>query len=178
MAQDQAAQLLHAMGAGDVRAARRLSDMLTPRIYAQAYRMTGHSAQAEDIVQEVLVKLWKQAPTWDDSRAKVSTWVYRVTANACLDHLRRPRLLGDDAIPDMADMGPSASQHLQHTARVDALQEALMQLPDRQRQAVVLRYIEGLSNPDIAHILDTSVDAIESLSARGKRALSNILRPQ
>ena len=59
---------------------------------------------------------------------------------------------------------------MQDQARVDALPEALMQLPDRQRQAFILRYIEGLSNPEIAQILEASVDAIESLSARGKRA--------
>jgi RNA polymerase sigma-70 factor (ECF subfamily) len=56
-----------------------------------------------------------------------------------------------------------------------AFQAALMQLPERQRQAVVLRHIEGLSNPEIAAVLDVGVEAVESLTARGKRALAAIL---
>jgi RNA polymerase sigma-70 factor (ECF subfamily) len=64
---------------------------------------------------------------------------------------------------------------MQAQARAEALQEALMQLPDRQRQAVVLRHIEGLSNPEIAQIMDIGPRAVESLTARGKRALEAML---
>ncbi|MCJ8334339.1 MAG: sigma-70 family RNA polymerase sigma factor, partial [Epibacterium sp.] len=69
----------------------------------------------------------------------------------------------------------SAAEMVQDGAREQALQAALMQLPERQRRAVVLRHIEGLSNPEIAEILDVSVEAVESLTARGKRALANLL---
>jgi RNA polymerase sigma-70 factor (ECF subfamily) len=64
---------------------------------------------------------------------------------------------------------------LQERARVDALQEALNALPERQRQAVVLRHIEGLANPEIAAIMDVNIEAVESLTARGKRALKAAL---
>ena len=67
---------------------------------------------------------------------------------------------------------------MQDNARHDALQAALMRLPERQRQAVVLRHIEGLANPDIATILDVGVAAVESLTSRGKRALTADLAAQ
>lgn len=169
------ADLLAAMAAGDVRAARALSDRLTPIVWSHAYRLTGDRTVAEDIAQDALVRLWKIAATWEPGRAKVTTWLYQVTANLCTDHMRKKRHLGSDEVPEIADTAPSVPAQMQAKARQDALQDALLQLPERQRQAVVLRHIEGVSNPDIADILDISVDAVESLTARGKRALAAIL---
>ena len=78
-------------------------------------------------------------------------------------------------MPEPQDDAPGADQALLQKARADALQAALGELPDRQRQAVVLRHIEGLSNPEIAAIMEIGVEAVESLTARGKRALSDAL---
>ena len=73
------------------------------------------------------------------------------------------------------DPTPGAAQKMQQAARVDALQQALASLPDRQRQAVVLRHIDGMANPEIAEVLGIGVEAVESLTARGKRALAKLL---
>jgi len=73
------------------------------------------------------------------------------------------------------DDAPGAEARLQDGARHDALQNALAALPERQRQAVVLRHLEGLSNPEIAAIMDIGVEAVESLSARGRRSLEQAL---
>jgi RNA polymerase sigma-70 factor (ECF subfamily) len=80
-----------------------------------------------------------------------------------------------DAIPEPEDDAPSVAENLQQATRAEALQKALSQLPERQRQAVVLRHIEGLSNPEIAQIMDIGPRAVESLTARGKRALEALL---
>ena len=80
-----------------------------------------------------------------------------------------------DAIPEPADGQASAADRMHDRARADALQSALNQLPERQRQAVVLRHIKGLANPEIADIMDVTVEAVESLTSRGKRALSALL---
>ena len=80
-----------------------------------------------------------------------------------------------DDIPEPLDGTPSVAARMQQKSRKDALQSALDHLPERQRQAVVLRHIEGLSNPEIAIIMDITPRAVESLTARGKRALSDIL---
>jgi RNA polymerase sigma-70 factor (ECF subfamily) len=173
------AALLQAYAAGESDAARELATRYTPLVFAHAFRMLNDRAEAEDVAQEAMLKLWRQAPGWDaDGGASVRTWLYRVTANLCIDRLRKTR---PDAMPedlDVADDGPGAEARLQAKARQMALEEALMQLPDRQRQAVVLRHIEGLGNTEIAQIMDIGPRAVESLTARGKRALTALLSGQ
>ncbi|WP_171178510.1 RNA polymerase sigma factor [Ruegeria sp. HKCCD8929] len=160
---------------GDGQAARDLTGRLGPRAYSVALRVLGNRAEAEDVAQEAMMRLWQMAPDWQPGRAKVSTWLYRVTLNLCLDLKRRRRTEDLDAVPEPQDDSLSAPERLQEAARIDALQAALMQLPERQRQAVILRHIEELSNPEIAGIMDISVEAVESLTARGKRALAKAL---
>lgn len=167
---DDALLVLYANG--DDRAARALTMRLTPRVFAQAFRMLGDRAEAEDVAQEALMRLWKIAPEWRQGEAKVSTWLYRVTANLCTDRLRKRRSVGIDEIPEPEDDAIGPAEALQDKARLDALQGALNALPERQRQAVILRHIEGLGNPEIAEIMEISVEAVESLTARGKRALA------
>lgn len=172
---DQDAALLARYAGGDQSAARLLATRLTPRIFAHATRVLGDGAEAEDVTQEALLRLWRVAPEWRTGEAKVTTWLYRVAANLCTDRLRKRRTTAIEDVAEPADPTPSAVQGLQQAARMDALQAALQTLPDRQRQAVVLRHIEGLANPEIAAILDVGVEAVESLTARGKRALKAAL---
>jgi RNA polymerase sigma-70 factor (ECF subfamily) len=115
------------------------------------------------------------APEWRQGEAKVTTWLYRVVANLCTDRLRKGRGVGLDQIAEPEDGKASAAEVMQDKARLDALQDALDTLPERQRQAVVLRHIEGLANPEIGDVMDISTEAVESLTARGKRALAEAL---
>ncbi|MEP2642723.1 RNA polymerase sigma factor [Roseobacter sp.] len=170
---DDALLALFAEGASG--AARTLTGRLLPRVYAHAVRMLGDPTEAEDAAQEAMMKLWRIAPDWRPGEAQVSTWLYRVTANLCTDRLRKRRGVPLDDIAEPADPQPGAVQQIQDQTRYDALQSALNQLPERQRQAVVLRHIEGLSNPEIAHAMEIGPRAVESLTARGKRALTDIL---
>ena len=120
-----------------------------------------------------MLRLWRVAPDWRQGEAQVTTWLYRVVANLCTDRLRR-RGRGaplEDA-PEPEDPAATPADGMQERARADALQLALNALPERQRQAVVLRHIEELGNPEIAGIMEISVEAVESLIARGKRALA------
>lgn len=173
---DQASLLALAVD-GDANAARALAHDLGQRAYAQAFRMLGNQAEAEDVAQDALLRLWRIAPTWDAGVAKPSTWVYRVVANLCIDRMRRakPESLDAEGAPVPEDPAPCVEAQMLARSRTQALHRALRALPDRQQQAVVLRHIEGLANPDIADIIGVSVEAVESLTARGKRALAAAL---
>ena len=168
--------LLIAFANGDGQAARYLTVRLLPRILAQATRMMGNPSEAEDVAQDAMMRLWKVAPEWRQNEAQVSTWLYRVTANLCTDRLRkRRRAVSLDQVAEPLDDAPSVPAQMQTQARMTALSDCLAQLPDRQAQAVSLRHLEGLSNPDIAQIMDISVRSVESLTARGKRALADLM---
>lgn len=167
--------LLALFANGNASAARALTARLTQRVMGHAYRLLGNHAEAEDVTQEAMLRLWKIAPDWRQGEAKVTTWLYRVVANLCIDLRRRARGVALDSIPEPEDGRASVTDHMQAEARAEALQTALDQLPDRQRQAVVLRHIEGLANPEIAEIMEITTEAVESLTARGKRALTAAL---
>jgi len=172
---DDALLVLYANG--DREAARLLTLRLGPRVLGHARRLLGDAAEAEDVAQEAMLRLWRIAPEWRPGEAKVTTWLYRVTANLCTDRLRKARggHTGLDAAPEPEDDRPGPAEAMQQSARMDALQQALDALPERQRQAVVLRHIEGLGNPEIAGIMGIGTEAVESLTARGKRALAAAL---
>ena len=176
---DEALLVLYANG--DPVAARDLAGRLVPRVLGYATRLLGDRAEAEDIAQEVMLRLWRAAPDWRPGEAQVSTWVYRVAANLCTDRLRsrqRKRAQNLDEVAEPEDGAAAAVEVMIDADRQAALQAALAALPDRQREAVVLRHIEGLANPQIAEVMQIGVEAVESLIARGKRALTAALSGQ
>jgi RNA polymerase sigma-70 factor (ECF subfamily) len=125
-----------------------------------------------------MLRLWRMAPDWQPGSAKVSTWLYRVTVNLCSDRLRRRRNVALDTVPEPEDGAAGVPEQMMDADRAAALEAALLRLPERQRQAVVLRHLEGLGNPEIAAIMDIGVEAVESLVARGKRGLVAALAGQ
>jgi RNA polymerase sigma-70 factor (ECF subfamily) len=170
---DEALLVLYANG--DAAAARALTLRFAPRVFAFAMRMLGDRAEAEDVAQDAMLRLWRVAPQWRAGEAKISTWLYRVASNLCTDRLRKSRPRGLDDAPEVEDGAVSVVSRLIAADRTRALDTALVALPDRQRQAVVLRHLEGLGNPEIAEVMDMSVEAVESLVARGKRNLAALL---
>ncbi len=168
--------LLIAYANGDQDAAQLLTKRVLPRVLTQATRMLNDRAEAEDVAQDAMIRLWKVAPDWRQGEAQVTTWLYRVVANLCVDRLRQRRGgVGLDQIPEPPDPTISVAARMQDDVRMKALSDALAQLPERQAEAVALRHLEGLANPDIAQIMDISVRSVESLTARGKRALAALL---
>jgi RNA polymerase sigma factor (sigma-70 family) len=175
----QDAELLALYARGDRAAARSLTLRFTPLALRVAARMLGDGAEAEDVAQEAMLRLWRVASDWREGEAKVSTWLYRVTVNLCTDRLRRRRPLSLDEAGDVAEDRPGVLSAMIETDRQATVQrtvqDALARLPERQRQAVVLRHLEGLGNPEIADVMGIGVEAVESLTARGKRALAAAL---
>lgn len=173
VARDEEEALLLAYGRGEAQAARALTERLAPMAYRVAARMLGDWSEAEDVAQEAMLRLWRVAPEWRAGEAKVSTWLYRVVSNLATDRLRRRRgAVALDEAPEPEDEAPAVEAVMVDQGRMEALQAALLTLPERQRQAVILRHLEGLSNPEIAVVMEIGVEAVESLTARGKRALA------
>lgn len=174
---DEGLMVLYANGDRD--AALALTQRVTPRVLAYAARLLGGDrAEAEDVAQETMLRLWRIAPQWRQGETRVTTWAYRVATNLCIDRQRsrgRRRQVALDDAPEVADGAVGAEARLQEAGRMAALEAALADLPDRQRQAVVLRHLEGMTNPEIAAIMEIGVEAVESLTARGKRALAGLL---
>lgn len=167
--------LITRFNAGDHAAARLLTMRHAPRILARANRMLRNSAEAEDVTQEAMMRLWKTAATWEPGGAKLSTWLHRVTTNLCIDRMRRAQSVDLEAAPEQIDDRPHAADVLQSADVSRHIANALEKLPDRQRMALTLRFLDDLTNPEIAEMMELSVDAVESLLARGKRSLAAAL---
>lgn len=168
-------ELVNRVGRGDPAAIQALVARKLPRMLALAQRMLNDPAEAEDVAQEAMLKAWKQAPHWKPGKARFDTWLHRVALNLCYDRLRRRREMTVDALPERADDAPLADAGMQAAelgARVDA---ALAALPERQREAIVLCHYQELGNIEAASLMDVSVEALESLLSRGRRALRSSL---
>ena len=137
--------------------------------------MLGDTAEAEDVTQETMLRLWRIAPDWQATGRALGTWLYRVASNLCIDRLRRRRASAATPARDRRRGARAPLRRLEARDRAAALDAALGALPERQRLAVVLRHFEDRSNPEIAAILDVSVEAVESLLARARRALAAAL---
>lgn len=176
---DRDAELLAQFAGGDQSAARALTDALLPGALRQAWRMLGDQAEAEDVAQDAMMRLWKQAADWRAGEARVSTWLYRVVHNLCIDRIRkrRPQVPVEDA-PEPVDPDPSVLDRMAQSDTAKAVAAAIATLPERQRQALMLRHFEGCSNPEIGEAMDCSVEAVESLLARARRQLAAEMRDQ
>lgn len=172
---DGDAELLRAVAGGDRAAFDRLSRRHLDRAYGVALRMTGSRADAEDVVQDVFLRLWLKPGAWRPGQAQFSTWLYRVVVNRCLDLKRRPKGADLDAIEEPQDPDSNAEDSLMQAERGRALEAAVAQLPERQRAAIVLTYTAGLRNAEAASAMDISVKAFEALLVRAKRELRDHL---
>lgn len=163
--------LLARVAKGEPAAVRALVARKLPRLLALAQRMLGEASEAEDVTQETFVRAWKQAGSWKPGAARFDTWLHRVTLNLCYDRLRRRREVVMDNPPDLADDGPAPDRGLQASDVGKRVAAAMAALPDRQREAVALCHYQELSNIEAAALMEISVEALESLLSRGRRAL-------
>ncbi|MGJ4891523.1 RNA polymerase sigma factor [Bradyrhizobium sp. HKCCYLR20261] len=173
---DEDKELLDRLATGDELAFRLLVERHVDRAYAIALRIVGSAADAEDVVQDTMLKVWTHRGRWQHGRAKFSTWLYRVVSNRCIDIRRKPRTENVDVVPEVADSTPDAVSVIERAEMSDILDAAMQRLPEQQRIAVILSYHENMSNGEIAGVMDTTVSAVESLLKRGRQQLREILR--
>lgn len=165
---------LERVRSGDQHAFNALVGELFPAVYRAALRVLRQEQEAEDVAQEVFLKIWRDPPELR-SDANLKAWSTRVATNGAIDRLRKKRPDASDDLPDQVDPAAGADEAIQAGEAADAVQRAIDGLPDRQRLALMLTYYQGLPNKEAAELLDVSVDALESLLARARRALKATL---
>lgn len=165
-------------GASDRTALARLIALYGPGLTAYARQALRSPSEAEDVVQEVFVRVWRQAGRYDPARAAVSTWIWRIAVNLCIDRNRRAgvrQFLGLEAAPDPEDEAPGIEASLDARQRLRLTEAAIATLPGRQREAILLRAAGGLSTAEIAQTMGVGAGAVEQLLVRARANLRRAL---
>jgi RNA polymerase sigma-70 factor (ECF subfamily) len=150
---------------------RRYGDFL----YASAMRLLNNPFDAQDVTQDVMVKIWQKAYLWQAEKgASVKTWVYRMTYNTAIDALRRRK--NQVALADTLEAQDSADQFTIDRQRKDIVNQALNTLPERQKAALIFCHYQGLSHSEAAEVMGTTVKSIESLLIRARKQLKETLK--
>ncbi len=172
--------LMEAIAQADGKAFAALLSRHVEKVRAIGWRMLGSRADADDLAQDVFLRIWKNPAAYDRKKGRFSTWLYRVAANACIDRLRRraPEPLDERMAEALAAHGPGPERALLEAEQSAQVRAAIAQLPQRQKLALVLSHDLGHTNIEIARIMDTSVEAVESLLGRARRKLKGLLSEQ
>src|SRR6476646_5267165 len=142
------ARLMARVAHGDSAALGEVAERYTPLIFGLAWRMLCDVAEAEDVVQETILRAWTRAGSWTPVGGGLGGWLRRVATNLCLDRKRRVSPISGEALPERADEAPLADSAIDEQRRRQAVAAAMLELPDRQRAAIVLTYYEGVSNAE------------------------------
>ncbi len=176
-ARDQTlAEIIGRSAGGDTEAFGRLYDLYADRVFRYAAYLSGNSSEAEDLTEDIFIKLWQKLPSFRGSQDAFLSWLLRLTHNHVVDYLRRQRrdevlLLSefqtDDVIPGEEDTQDSTERSLMGREVL----RLLRYLPPQQRQVVILKFIEELSNREISRITGQSEGAIRIAQMRALRTL-------
>jgi len=164
--------LMLAVADGDLSAFEEIVLRHQASAWRTAYRVLGCRQTAEDVTQEAFLRIFQAAERYQPS-AGFRTYLYHVVVRLCLDCLRKRRPRPAEDLGSVVGKTPLPEEDAACRARAQAVQEALRQLPAKQRLAIVLRYYEGLSGREIAAAMQTSVKAVERLLARGRAGLES-----
>ncbi|MEL6767744.1 MAG: sigma-70 family RNA polymerase sigma factor [Pseudomonadota bacterium] len=176
-AREDGARLMAAIAAGDRAAMAALMDRHARGLRGVAARYLGSEEEAEEIVQDAFLRAWRHAARYDPAKAAVSTWLYRITVNLCVDRRRRSafrQFVGLEAAGGeemLADPSPGAEAQLAARSQLAAARGALLRLPARQRMAILLSAVGELSTQEVAAVLETSQGSVEQLLVRARRRL-------
>ena len=170
---------------GDAEAFRGIVEAYSRPLWRAAFRVLDDHAAAEDAVQDAFLRAWRSLDRFDE-QAELSTWLYRITINAAIDHRRERRRrevlsgpLPEDFDGQVTARSPAADPHRQAYWRemVGHAQEAISALPEAERIAILLRHFEGRSITEIARVLGGGENAAKQAVFRAVRKLRAVLGP-
>lgn len=169
---------------GDQDAFAHLVAEYEKQVYHLCLKMVGNAEDAEDLAQEAFFKAWKGLKFYK-FESSFSTWLYRLTTNVCIDHLRKQKrqaaasLTLDDEENgqelELPDREPMPEEQLLKKERQQQLQQAMGKLEEEARLILTLRVVEDLSYEQIAQIMDLKIGTVKSRIARARERLKNIL---
>lgn len=170
-------ELLAQIKQGNKAAFTLLVDKYLQDVLNFTLRYLNQRADAEDIAQETFTRLWCKAPVWQNRGYTVKTWLFRVAYNLCIDELRKQKTVTFAEADDLnIDESTFTDRKLANLNNLRIQSAALNEIPERQRTAITLCVYQGLSNKEAALVLDVSIDALESLLARGRRKLKQLFK--
>ncbi|MCF6292440.1 MAG: RNA polymerase sigma factor [Robiginitomaculum sp.] len=176
---DPDGNLVKRIATGDAKAANLLVVKHLPSIIALAGYMLNDPSEAEDVAQEVFLKVWVHAKKWQPGKAKFYTWMHRVALNLCYDRLRKKREIYMEVLPEHTDESISgADEIIVNNQTSQQVKTAIEALAPRQKAAITLCHLQEMRNIEAAQIMQISVEALESLLARGRKALRLSLADQ
>ena len=174
-------ELARSAAQGDEEAFARLVDLHEKRVYALALRMTGNQEDAADVAQEAFLSAWRGLPSFRGD-AGFSTWLYRLTSNAAIDHLRKTRRQRAEASlsdgtqgPEVPDPAPTPQEQAESQGLREAVRWGLGELSQEHRQVLTLREYEELSYEEISDQLGVDLGTVKSRISRARTALRKIL---
>lgn len=151
------------------------------KVYTLCFRMCGNSEDAEEAAQDAFLALWRGIDRFRQE-SSLSTWIYRLATNACIDTLRRRKkqsgsvsLDDEELFVDAVDTSPQPQETVEHRETQKLLQEGLSALPEEYRKVLILREIEGLSYTEIAESASIELGTVKSRISRGRSLLRNFL---
>ncbi|MGP9813415.1 RNA polymerase sigma factor [Rhodopseudomonas sp. NSM] len=171
MDDDSDEALMAAVVARRQQAFRVLMTRHMPRAIRVAQRIVRDPAEADDIGQEAFLRVWNKAASFDPQIARFTTWLYRIVLNLAFDRARKPQLAPIEDAAEVASSEPGPVETLIAAQQRRALEQAMAALPERQRGAVALFHMEGLSGEAAAQAMNLSPKAFESLLGRARAAL-------
>ena len=167
--------LMAAIATGDRLAFARLVERHLARTVGLGTRLMGSRADGEEIAQEAFARVWSHAARWrpmgSGGNARFTTWLYRIVVNLAIDRKRRPVHAPMDDVVEPIDEADDSFRQIHRRQVSNAVTEAMMQLPERQKVALSLCFFEGMSNIEAGKIMALSVGAVESLLVRARRSL-------
>lgn len=176
------AALLRAVAGGDERAFARVYDRYSPILFGLLLRILRSRPEAEDVLQEVFLQVWQHARSFDPERGRAFTWLVTLARSRAIDRLRavdsreRTAQRSAEEAPPAPESGAWADEEAIRAERAEAVRDALAELPEEQRQVLVLAYLEGMSQSEIAAAKNQPLGTVKTRTRSGLKKLSEALR--
>ena len=178
------AALLKKAGEGDCVSFEKLYDRLSGLVFSIAVRVLSDPSAAEDVVQDVFIRIWDKAAAYDVSRGKPLTWIVTMTRNKAIDRLRSARRryrlqdeLEREAVIDLDPAGKNSSDEMTDSEKAKMVRSAVMKLSENQRRAIELAFFGGMTQTEIATELCEPLGTIKARIRRGMMDLRDLLEP-